>query len=184
MIKRPSFWCAGLRTVGIPLVGASISFGQETGSTSQEANPAVPVVMEVIVTGSNIPTAEQTGPNPVDTYRREDIEKLGIHNTTDLLTKLPQEMGSTVNQNASASRTDDGAVIPNLRGLLPKETLVLIDGKRAAISGGGGVDKFRIKIWDKNNGGAIVYDNVKSASDDIDTANPQALGGGSIVIHK
>ena len=138
MIKRPSFWCAGLRTVGIPLVAASISFGQETGSTSQEANPTVPVVMEVIVTGSNIPTAEEIGPNPVDTYRPADIEKLGIHNTTDLLTKLPQEMGSTVNQNASASRTDDGAVIPNLRGLLPKETLVLIDGKRAAIIGGGG----------------------------------------------
>src|SRR5204863_9377752 len=95
-------------------------------------------VERVIVTGSNIPTAEETGPNPVDTYRREDIEKLGIHNTTDLLTKLPQEMGSTVNQNANAARTDDGAVIPNLRGLLPKETLVLIDGKRVAIIGGGG----------------------------------------------
>jgi fructose-specific component phosphotransferase system IIB-like protein len=28
----------------------------------------------VIVTGSNIPTAEEVGPNPVDTYRSEDIE--------------------------------------------------------------------------------------------------------------
>src|SRR6266513_1702181 len=65
-------------------------------------------VERVIVTGSNIPTAEETGPNPVDTYRREDIQKLGVHNATDL------------------------------RGLLPKETLVLIDGKRAAIIGGGG----------------------------------------------
>jgi len=136
VIKRPSFWYAGLRTVGTSLVGASISFGQQTGSTSQEANPTVPVVMEVIVTGSNIPTAEQVGPNPVDTYRREDIEKLGIHNTTDLVTKLPQEMGSTVNQNIANG--GDGSVIPNLRGLLPKETLVLIDGKRAAIIGGGG----------------------------------------------
>jgi hypothetical protein len=32
----------------------------------------------VIVTGSNIPTAEEVGPNPVDTYRSEDIEKLGV----------------------------------------------------------------------------------------------------------
>src|SRR5436305_14909015 len=30
------------------------------------------------------------------------------------------------------------SVIPNLRGLLPEETLVLIDGKRAAIIGSGG----------------------------------------------
>ena len=58
----------------------------------------------VIVTGSNIPTAEETGPNPVDTYRPADIEKLGIRNATDLLTNLPQEMGTTVNQNSSRWR--------------------------------------------------------------------------------
>jgi len=91
----------------------------------------------VIVTGSNIPTAEEVGPNPVDTYRPQDIEKLGARNSTDLLTKLPQEMGSTINQNTNAGG-GDGSVIPNLRGLLPKETLVLIDGKRAAIIGSGG----------------------------------------------
>src|SRR5216110_4028180 len=108
----------------MPLLLPSVTFGQ------------VAEVERVIVTGSNIPTAEETGPNPVDTYRREDILKLGVHNATDLLTKLPQEMGRTVNQNIANG--GDGSVIPNLRGLLPKETLVLIDGKRAAIIGGGG----------------------------------------------
>jgi iron complex outermembrane receptor protein len=92
----------------------------------------------VVVTGSNIPTAEDAGPNPVDTYRPEDIEKLGARNPTDLLAKLPQQIGSTINQNANGVAGGDGAVIPNLRGLLPKETLVLIDGKRAAIIGSGG----------------------------------------------
>src|SRR5213079_3459768 len=92
----------------------------------------------VVVTGSNIPTAEEVGPNPVDTYRPEDIEKLGVRNATDLLTKLPQEMGSTINQNANGVGGGNGSVIPNLRGLLPEETLVLIDGKRAAIIGSGG----------------------------------------------
>jgi iron complex outermembrane recepter protein len=129
VIKRPSFWCAGLCTVGIPLVAASISFGQERGSTSQKANPTVPVVMEVIVTGSNIPTAEEIGPNPVDTYRPADIEKLGIRNATDLQTFLPQEAGSTVNLNRS---NGDGTVQINLRGPFPKQTLVLVDGKRVA----------------------------------------------------
>src|SRR5437588_9532638 len=92
----------------------------------------------VIVTGSHIPTAEEVGPNPVDTYRPEAIEKLGARNATDLLTKLPQEMGSTINQNANGVGGGNGSVIPNLRGLLPEETLVLIDGKRAAIIGSGG----------------------------------------------
>jgi iron complex outermembrane receptor protein len=93
----------------------------------------------VIVTGSNIPSAEEVGPNPVDTYRPADLEKLGIRNSTDLLTNLPQEMGTTTNQNTTVGGNGgDGAVIPNLRGLLPKETLVLIDGKRVAINGFGG----------------------------------------------
>src|SRR5437870_8970861 len=120
---------------GAILLSAPIIFGQEVSPT-QTANRSGVTIEEVIVTGSNIPTAEEVGPNPVDTYRTEDIEKLGVRNTTDLLTKLPQELGSTVNQNIANG--GDGSVIPNLRGLLPKETLVLIDGKRAAIIGSGG----------------------------------------------
>jgi iron complex outermembrane receptor protein len=91
---------------------------------------AVAEVERVIVTGSNIPTAEETGPNPVDTYRPADIEKLGIRNATDLQTFLPQEAGGTVNLNIGNG--GDGTVQLNLRGLLPKETLVLVDGKRVA----------------------------------------------------
>ncbi len=123
---------------------ASISFGQETVSTSRDANQRVAIVAEVIVTGSNIPTAEEVGPNPVDTYRPADIEKLGIRNTTDLTTFLPQEAGGTVNLNISNG--GDGTVQFNLRGLLGKETLVLVDGKRVAFGSlnpvgfSGGVD--------------------------------------------
>jgi hypothetical protein len=29
----------------------------------------------------------------------------------------------------------------------------------------------------------VVYDNVKSGGDDIDTADPQAIGGGAVMIH-
>jgi iron complex outermembrane recepter protein len=121
-------------TVGMSLLTFASAFAQV--ATPTPAAGAEAEAERVIVTGSNIPTAEEVGPNPVDTYRTEDIEKLGVRNTTDLLTKLPQEMGSTINQNIANG--GDGAVIPNLRGLLPKETLVLIDGKRAAIIGSGG----------------------------------------------
>ena len=56
--------------------------------------------------------------------------------------------------------------------------LSAIDGQ---VSGGGGTDKFRIKIWDKNNSDAVVYDNQIDAADDA--APTTAIGGGSIVIH-
>ncbi len=57
--------------------------------------------------------------------------------------------------------------------------LTATDGK---ISGGGGVDKFRIKIWNKT-GGGTVYDNA-AGPDDINGSPQTALNGGSIVIHK
>ena len=45
------------------------------------------------------------------------------------------------------------------------------------------MDRFRIKVWDMATD-AVIYDNNMGASDDVDSADPQELGGGSIVIHK
>src|SRR5881398_2453967 len=120
--------------VGFPLIFAS-SASAQLPAPAVPANPAAPAppsaeVERVVVTGSNIPTAEETGPNPVDTYRPQDIEKLGIRNATDLPTYVPQQAGGTVNLNIGDG--GDGTVEFNLRGLLPKETLILVDGKRVA----------------------------------------------------
>jgi hypothetical protein len=60
-------------------------------------------------------------------------------------------------------------------------TLTAYDGD---ITGGGGVDKFRIQITDDNNHNAVVFDNRNGTPIDIDAADPQAIAGGSIVIHK
>src|SRR5436309_3858517 len=127
--------------ISAPVAGFFALVACSVSAQTSSPTPGIPTEAEaerVVVTGSNIPSAEEVGPNPVDTYRPEDIEKLGVRNSTDLLTRLPQEMGSTINQNQNGVGGGDGSVIPNLRGLLPKETLVLIDGKRAAIIGSGG----------------------------------------------
>lgn len=59
--------------------------------------------------------------------------------------------------------------------------LTAIDGQE---NGGGGVDKFRIKIWDKATGN-VIYDNQVGAADTSDTADPvTAIAAGSIVVHK
>ena len=75
----------------------------------------------VVVTGSHIPTAEEVGPNPVDTYRPQDIEKLGARNATDLLIKLPQQMGSTINQNANGVLAEMAASYPICAVYCPKK---------------------------------------------------------------
>jgi DNA/RNA endonuclease G (NUC1) len=46
----------------------------------------------------------------------------------------------------------------------------------------GSPDKFRIRVWDKTTL-ATIFDNATGAPDDIDAANPQAIGGGNITIH-
>jgi outer membrane receptor protein involved in Fe transport len=120
--------------VGFPLILASNAFAQlpapAVPAEPGAAAPSTAEVERVVVTGSNIPTAEETGPNPVDTYRPQDIEKLGIRNATDLQEFIPQQAGGTVNLNIGNG--GDGTIQFNLRGILPKETLVLIDGKRVA----------------------------------------------------
>src|SRR5437868_8501547 len=88
--------------VGFPLIFAS-SASAQLPAPAVPANPAAPApsaeVERVVVTGSNIPTAEETGPNPVDTYRPQDIEKLGIRNATDLTRLSRKRPAATVTKN-------------------------------------------------------------------------------------
>ena len=79
--------------VGIPLIIASNAFAQnlQPMSTDIGAAPTPPAaaVERIIVTGSNIPTAEEVGPNPVDIYNRENINKSGEFTTERFLQSLP-----------------------------------------------------------------------------------------------
>src|SRR5436305_13844133 len=79
--------------VGFPLIFAS-SASAQLPAPAVPANPSAAAppsaeVERVVVTGSNIPRAEGTGPNPVDTYRPPDIEKMGTRNATALPTLIP-----------------------------------------------------------------------------------------------
>src|SRR2546430_9186635 len=115
-----------------PLLAA---FAQELTPTPtpQTAGEPVATTFEVIVTGSNIPTAEDVGPQPVDTYRRDDISRLGARNATDFVQKLPAVNGPSLNENLNVF--GDGRTEIDLRGLFSKETLVLQDGRRLATDG-------------------------------------------------
>jgi hypothetical protein len=58
----------------------------------------------------------------------------------------------------------------------------LLTAKDGQMRGGDGTDRFRIKVWDKATD-VVVYDNVRGGADDIDLTSPEAIAGGSIVIH-
>ena len=79
--------------VGIPLIIASNAFAQNLQPLSTDIGaaptPTAAEALRVIVTGSNIPTAEEVGPNPVDIYNRENINKSGEFTTERFLQSLP-----------------------------------------------------------------------------------------------
>ena len=85
----------------VVIAGASFSllatpktFGQTTAppvavTTVSPSPTAAPAEAErVIVTGSNIPTASEVGPNPVDIINREQIDKAGERTTAELVRNL------------------------------------------------------------------------------------------------
>src|SRR5678815_2674197 len=107
-----------------------VTFAEDPSPPQRTAGQPGVTIEEVVVTGSNIPTSEEVGPNPVDTYRREDITRLGVRSATDFIQKLPAATGAAINENVANG--GDGRVEINLRGILAKETLVLQDGRRLA----------------------------------------------------
>src|SRR5437867_10476531 len=125
--------------VGIPLIIASSAFAQNPPPPPPPptgAGPAPPPteVERVIVTGSNIPTAEEVGPNPVDTYNRDNINKSGEITTEQFLLSLPIINANVVpiSNNENGSNTAVGAATVALRGFDSRATLILIDGRRVA----------------------------------------------------
>src|ERR1700720_3297062 len=120
-----------------PPTGTNIAPGGAPAATEATAE-------RVVVTGSNIPTAEEVGPNPVDTYRRDDITRLGVRTPTDLVLRIPAATGSNTTENNTNG--GDGTTRISLRGIDPKETLVLQDGRRLASAGTSSIDFNRFPL--------------------------------------
>jgi outer membrane receptor protein involved in Fe transport len=117
----------------LALSSTVVAVAQEPTPTPQTTGQPAATMVEVIVTGSNIPTAEEVGPQPVDTYRRADIFRFGARSATDFVQKLPVATGPSINENLTT--IGDGRTDIDLCGLGPKETLVLQDGRRLVTDG-------------------------------------------------
>ncbi len=121
-----------------PGAGAPAAAG---AGAAQAAGPGAQAEAErVIVTGSNIPTAEEVGPNPVLNLNRDLIEKSGQRNVEELLKTQPIANSNSVpvQNNATSQGGPAGASSVSLRGFDNSATLVLIDGRRVASYPGSG----------------------------------------------
>jgi iron complex outermembrane recepter protein len=112
------------------LIFVSNAFAQEPTPLPGEAE-----VGRVIVTGSNIPTAQEQASIPVTTYTAQWLQKSGSSTPVEGLRQLPTFVGNAATENNSNG--GDGSAQINLRGLGAENTLVLINGRR--MIGGNGL---------------------------------------------
>jgi len=104
-------------------------------SVSMLAHPvfAEDEIQRVEITGSSIKRAEKEGSLPVQVVSHEDIQKLGVTNTEQLLNTLSvnSAVGGTTSAEG-AGTTTYGLSAASLRSLGSNKTLVLVNGRRLA----------------------------------------------------
>jgi outer membrane receptor protein involved in Fe transport len=102
------------------------------------AEPENAVLAVVIVTGSRIPVGAVGGTTPLTVLDADDIRRGALDSLGRVLQTLPFNTGSPMNTNVN--NEGDGSERLDLRGLGPKRTLILLNGRRFPNGGLGGND--------------------------------------------
>jgi iron complex outermembrane recepter protein len=99
-----------------------------------EKEPEPAKLAPVEVTGSRIKRTDAEGPSPIKIITREDIATTGRATLTDALRDAPEAGFSTINENGTTAAVR-GSTALNLRELGANNTLVIVDGRRAVLTG-------------------------------------------------
>lgn len=113
-----------------------------TGVHAQTAPPATSdqsaALEEVVVTGTAIRGLNAQTSLPVQVVKAEDIARSGVTTTEDLFRQITAASAAGSTQTAQGSGVQTGSLSAiSLRGLGSGRTLVLINGRRASVYGGG-----------------------------------------------
>src|SRR6185436_2576655 len=115
------------------LVGAALTTALSVPAFAQQSDEPQE---EVVVTGSRIARSSDFGnSSPVDIIDRSSIEKAGYANLQQLMEKIPSNgNGAFSTRGNNQDSTANGAASISLRGLGADATLVLVNGRRVAMS--------------------------------------------------
>ncbi|WP_448581582.1 TonB-dependent receptor domain-containing protein [Thermaurantiacus sp.] len=122
---------AGQVARALPLVAAFLGPAMAQG---QEPRASTEAPAEIVVTGTLIRGAVETGALPVTVLASEDLLRQGAPTVLDLVKQLPASAGALgdTNQFDARAQGTEGVTTINLRGLGPSRTLVLVNGRRLA----------------------------------------------------
>ncbi len=146
MTPKP-FCQRSCRTACAALLSGAWVFAAEPAPAVKPTAPASSLVQlePFEVTGSRLKQIDLEGPSPVLTFDRPFIEATGLATTEDFLRTLPQNFGGASSGRAGAVNDENPLLFArnagqsgvSLRGLGSNSTLVLINGRRAPLSGRG-----------------------------------------------
>jgi outer membrane receptor protein involved in Fe transport len=125
---------SALLALALPFVSALQLHAQPTSAAAAQPakDPAQPEKMQAFeVTGSRIKRLDVEGPSPVIAITRQDIEVTGFQTVGDLIRSLPFSNGTSVDPQFGSGFAS-GATSLNLRGLGSNNSLILVNGRRAA----------------------------------------------------
>ncbi|MAD73225.1 MAG: TonB-dependent receptor [Rheinheimera sp.] len=109
---------------------SAASFGQQG-----TAQTVAPLVERIEVTGSRIKRNDLEGAAPIDVISRDEIAKSGFSNLQQLLERTPVAgTGTFSTRGNNQDSTANGGAAISLRGFGSDATLVLINGRRVAVS--------------------------------------------------
>ena len=108
-------------------LSAPLALAQDAGAKPVE---------EIYVTGSRIGrTSDFESPSPVASFSRDDLAKSGYANLQQMLEKQPFSGNGTFSTRGNnQDSTANGAASVSLRGMGADATLVLVNGRRVAVS--------------------------------------------------
>jgi len=110
----------------VPFVLAVGLAGWQSTTLAADADEKI---SEVIVTGSRISRTDAETASPIETLTREDLDRTGQQNISDILRSISAEGQGTL-PNSFTAGFASGASSVSLRGLGVNATLVLVNGRR------------------------------------------------------
>lgn len=132
-MKTTPFQTTGLGHCILGALGALASVAPALVRAQDSAPDQGATVQRVEITGSSIKRADAETALPVQTISREQIEKLGVTNTEQLLQNISANSSAGGTSSAqNAGQATYGESTASLRGLGAQRTLVLVNGRRIA----------------------------------------------------
>jgi outer membrane receptor protein involved in Fe transport len=146
---------------GLPVLAATSLIGQTNAPAATEE----PTKLEAFsVTGSRIKRIDSETPQPVVRITSDDFKATGFSTLGDAIRAMPQINGQSLVSTDGGTSFTPGVSSFNLRGLGNNNTLVLINGRRAAPFASAGFNGFQT-VFDFNSIPAAAIESIEVLKD-------------------